>query len=181
MTRSEKKTSFTIDAGLPYVLAGDETTKFFVRPGITFNSTPVYDDGARRLGHRHAVLGRGHPRRRALVRQALQPLGRARLALQVDRPGHQGCDTSHADHLRGARHFQPRLPLLLQVAPTSRSNPGAGAGPLDPGPAFAYRPPGSARGGCRGMIETCRDATACGAARDGTRPGITSPASPAAA
>lgn len=43
-TSSEKKTSFTIDAGLPYVLKGDETTKFFVRPGITFNSSPVYDN-----------------------------------------------------------------------------------------------------------------------------------------
>ena len=42
-TESEKKTSFTIDAGLPYVLAGDETTKFFVRPGVTFASSPVWD------------------------------------------------------------------------------------------------------------------------------------------
>ena len=43
VTVSDKKTSFTFDAGLPYVVAGDETTKFFVRPGITFASNPVWD------------------------------------------------------------------------------------------------------------------------------------------
>lgn len=43
---SEKKTSFMVDAGLPYVVAGDETTKFFVRPGVTFHSMPVWDSAA---------------------------------------------------------------------------------------------------------------------------------------
>jgi hypothetical protein len=42
-TATEKKTSFTVDAGLPYVLAGDESTKFFARPGVTFASNPVWD------------------------------------------------------------------------------------------------------------------------------------------
>jgi hypothetical protein len=44
-TVSDKKTSFTFDAGVPIVLAGDETTKFYVRPGIAFMSTPNWDYG----------------------------------------------------------------------------------------------------------------------------------------
>lgn len=39
----DEKLAFTIDAGLPFVLAGDETTKFFVRPGVTFASRPTWD------------------------------------------------------------------------------------------------------------------------------------------
>lgn len=35
------KLSFILDAGVPFVVAGDESTKFFVRPGITFASRPV--------------------------------------------------------------------------------------------------------------------------------------------
>lgn len=42
----EKKTSFCVDAGVPYVLVGDEATKFFVRPGIAVFSSPVFDGGA---------------------------------------------------------------------------------------------------------------------------------------
>ena len=41
--KTEKKTSFSLDAGVPYVLVGDETTKFFVRPGFMFESTPAWD------------------------------------------------------------------------------------------------------------------------------------------
>lgn len=41
--KSETKTSFSIDAGVPFVLAGDETTKFFLRPGILYLSDPNYD------------------------------------------------------------------------------------------------------------------------------------------
>jgi hypothetical protein len=37
---SETKTSIYLDAGVPYVLVGDENTKFFVRPGFAFSSEP---------------------------------------------------------------------------------------------------------------------------------------------
>lgn len=46
VTRSEKKTSFCVDAGLPFVVVGDETTRFFVRPGVTYSNNPVWDSGA---------------------------------------------------------------------------------------------------------------------------------------
>lgn len=39
----DEKVAFTVDAGVPFVVAGDETTKFFVRPGVTFASTPAWD------------------------------------------------------------------------------------------------------------------------------------------
>jgi hypothetical protein len=46
----EKKTTLWFDAGMPYVLVGDETTKFFVRPGITYCNSPVWDSGAGTTG-----------------------------------------------------------------------------------------------------------------------------------
>lgn len=41
----EKKTSLCVDAGVPIVLVSDETTKFFLRPGITYFRNPVWDNG----------------------------------------------------------------------------------------------------------------------------------------
>jgi hypothetical protein len=35
------KIEFTVDAGVPIVLAGGESTLFFFRPGISYNSYPV--------------------------------------------------------------------------------------------------------------------------------------------
>ncbi len=48
VVKTEKKTSFTVEAGVPYVLVGDETTRFFVRPGFMFGSTPAWDSADRK-------------------------------------------------------------------------------------------------------------------------------------
>lgn len=37
----ENRTSFTIDAGVPLVVANSGDANFFVRPGLTFNQTPT--------------------------------------------------------------------------------------------------------------------------------------------
>jgi hypothetical protein len=44
-TALEKKTAICVDAGVPIVLVGDETTRFFIRPGFTFFSNPAYSGG----------------------------------------------------------------------------------------------------------------------------------------
>jgi len=40
----ESKLSFSFDAGVLFALAGDDNTKFFVRPGIMFHSEPAASD-----------------------------------------------------------------------------------------------------------------------------------------
>ena len=55
----EKKTTLWFDAGVPIVLVGDETTKFFVRPGITYCSSPVWDGGANDWASSKSIWVRG--------------------------------------------------------------------------------------------------------------------------